>query len=123
MTQRRIAIIHIRKANEGLEAARAGFLSAWKSGKYAGEHFDFESPAALFRILTPKRWELIECLQRTGPIGVRALARELERDVRRVHDDAAAMIKYSLVEKTPDGKLCVPFDEIRADFVMKAAAA
>jgi hypothetical protein len=52
---------------------RAGFLTAWKSGKYKGEHFDFESPAALFRILTPKRWELIECLQNSGPLGVRAL--------------------------------------------------
>jgi predicted transcriptional regulator len=123
MSKRRIATIHIRKASEGLAAARAGFLSAWKNGKYGGEHFDFESPAALFRILTPKRWELIERLQRTGPLGVRALARELERDVRRVHDDAAAMIEYGLVEKTPEGKLCVPFDEIHADFVMKSAAA
>jgi predicted transcriptional regulator len=123
MTQRRIATIHIRKASDGLTAARVGFLSTWKSGKYTGEHFDFESPAALFRILTPKRWELIERLQHTGPIGVRALARELERDVRRVHDDATAMIEYGLVEITPDGKLCVPFDEIRADFVLKPAAA
>jgi hypothetical protein len=41
--------------------------------------------------------------------------------VRRVHDDAAAMIEYGLVEKAPEGKLCVPFDEIHADFVMKCA--
>jgi len=118
----RTASIRIRNADESLKGLRAGFLSAWKSGKHKGEHFDFESPAALFRVLTPKRWELIECLQKTGPLGVRALARALERDVKRVHDDASAMIEVGMVEKTADGKLAVPFDEIRADFVMKSAA-
>ena len=76
----------------------------------------------MFRVLTPKRWELIECLQNTGPLGVRALARALGRDVKRVHGDASAMVEIGMVEKTDDGKLVVPFDEIRADFVMKSAA-
>lgn len=101
---------------------RAGFLSAWTGGKYKGEHFDFESPAALFRVLTPKRWELIECLQYTGPLGVRALARALGRDAKWVHEDAAAMVEVGMVEKVEDGKLAAPFDEIRADLVMKSAA-
>lgn len=118
----RTATIRIRKANDSLDVVRAGFLSAWNSGEYTGEHFDFESAAALFRILTPKRWDLIECLQKTGPLGVRALARTLGRDVRRVHDDASVMIEVGMVEKTSDGKLTVPFSEIRADFVMKSAA-
>lgn len=118
----RTATIRIRKASDSLQATRSGFLSAWKTRKYAGEHFDFESPAALFRVLTPKRWELIECLQKTGPLGVRALARALGRDVRRVHDDASAMIEVGMVEKTSDGKLAVPFGEIRADFVIRSAA-
>lgn len=118
----RTATIRIRRTNGSLKAVRAGFLSAWNTGKYTGEHFDFESPASLFRVLTPKRWELIECLQQTGSLGVRALARALGRDVKRVHDDASAMIEVGMVEKTAEGKLCVPFDEIRADFVMKSAA-
>ena len=118
----RTATIRIRRTTDSLEAVRSGFLSAWKTGNYAGEHFDFESPAALFRVLTPKRWELIECLQKTGPIGVRALARALGRDVKRVHDDATAMVAVGMVEKTAEGKLKVPFVEIRADFVMRSAA-
>lgn len=65
----RTSNICIRKAGESLKAVRAGFLAAWKGGKYKGENFDFESPAALFRVLTPKRWELIECLQAAGPLG------------------------------------------------------
>lgn len=118
----RTATIHIRKADAAMSDIRAGFLAAWQAGSYVGEHFDFESPAALFRVLTPKRWELIECLQQDGPLGVRALARALGRDVKRVHEDATALIAVGLVEKTPEGKLVVPFAEIRADFMLRAAA-
>jgi predicted transcriptional regulator len=53
---------------------------------------------------------------------VRALARALGRDVKRVHADASAMIGIGMIEKTPEGKLMVPFAEIRADFVMRPAA-
>ena len=33
-----------------------------------------------------------------------------------------AMIEVGMIEKTEEGKLFVPFAEIRADFVMKSAA-
>jgi predicted transcriptional regulator len=119
----RTANIRIRKdSNAALTEMRGQFLSAWKSGTYAGEFFEFESPASLFKTLTPKRWDLVEALQSNGPLGVRALARALHRDVKRVHEDAQALIEVGLIEKTEDGKLSVPFGEIRADFVIKAAA-
>jgi predicted transcriptional regulator len=95
------------------------FVNAWKTGEYQGEFFDFESPAALFRVLTPKRWELLETLQAHGPLGVRALARVLDRDVRRVHDDVQALIEVALIEKNESGKLVVPYAEIHADFVLR----
>jgi predicted transcriptional regulator len=98
---------------------RTRFVNAWKTGEYQGEYFDFESPAALFRVLSPKRWELLEKLQAEGPIGVRALARAVERDVRRVHDDVRALIAVGLVEKDDKGKLLVPFEEIQANFALR----
>lgn len=118
----RTANIRILKPDDALQDMRAGFAAAWNKAEYQGEYFDFESPAALFKVLTPKRWALIECLQASGALGVRALARALGRDVKRVHEDAKVMEQYGLVGKTEDGKLCVPFSEIRADFVMKSAA-
>jgi predicted transcriptional regulator len=90
-----------------------------KTGDYQGVLFEFESPAAMFRLLTPKRWELLETLQTKGPCGVRELARLLERDVRRVHDDLSVLLEADLVEKTEEGKLIVPFGEIHADFVLR----
>ena len=118
----RTASIVIRKPQQSLANLRAGFIKAWKTGKYGGEHFEFESPSALFRAITPKRWALIEGLQTAGPLSLRALARHLNRDVKRVHEDAHRLIEIGLIEKTDDGKLVVPFTEIRTDFVLKSAA-
>lgn len=123
MSMSRIATIRIQRDTDAAIKEMGGkFVQAFKTGEYQGEFFTFESPSALFRQITPKRWELIEKLQSEGPQGVRALARALERDVRRVHDDVKALIELGLVEKTGDGKLCVPFEQIRADFVLKAVA-
>ena len=120
----RIATIRVRsESDQGLSEMREQFLAAWKTGEYQGEVFEFESPAALFRLLTPKRWELLVTLQDAGTCGVRELSRLLGRDVRRVHDDLSALQDASLVEKTDDGKLIVPFAEINADFVLRGKVA
>lgn len=97
------------------------FTAAWRSGRSAGHVFTFESPAALFRVLSPKRWELIERLQSVGPTSVRGLARALERDVKRVHEDVGALIEVGLIEKTAGGKIHVPYSVIEADFALRAA--
>lgn len=95
---------------------KAGFVRASKSGKYQGEHRSFESPAALFRVLTPTRWILIERLQALGPSTLRGLARELERDVKAVHRDVAALRTEGFIERDAEGKLLVPFARIHAEF-------
>jgi predicted transcriptional regulator len=66
--------------------------------------------------------ELIERLQTTGPTTVRGLARELDRDVKRVHEDVSILIKHGLVARTADRKICVPYDVIHADFDLRAVA-
>jgi predicted transcriptional regulator len=118
----RLATIRVRSdTKQALKEMRQQFLAAWKTSEYQGEVFEFESPAALFHLLTPKRWELLETLQTEGPCGVRELARLLERDARRVHDDLSALWEVGLVDKTDEGKLIVPFGEIRADFVLRGS--
>lgn len=118
----RTAHIAIRPSAASLAQLRSGFVKAWKSAKYQGEYFEFESPAALFRTLSPKRWELVEALQGFGPVSLRELARKLGRDVKRVHEDVHLLIGVGLIERTDEGKFCVPFDEIRAGFVLTSAA-
>jgi predicted transcriptional regulator len=119
----RKAIIQIRKDDEAVmrEAAR-GFVRAWKAGRSSADVFTFAAPAQLFTVLTPKRWEMIERLQALGPVSLRGLARALGRDVKRVHEDATALMEWGFIERITDRKICVPFDVIHADFDLKVAA-
>ena len=102
---------------------RAGksFLRAMKTGRYQGEFRSFESPAALFRVFTPARWMLIEALQASGPSSLRALARQLVRDVKSVHRDVHALMDQGLIEKDESGRFLVPFARIHTQFDMSAA--
>jgi predicted transcriptional regulator len=116
------AVVRVRRdANAALAEMGKRFAATWKSGRSSAHVFTFQSPAALFRVLTPKRWELVECLQAIGPSSVRGLARALDRDVKRVYEDVAALVEVGLVEKTAKGAVHVPFSVIEADFALRAA--
>jgi predicted transcriptional regulator len=114
------------RISRGVDAALNGmgerFVKSWKTGKPAGDTLQFESPAALFRVLTPKRWELVERLQTLGPSSVRGLARELERDVKRVHEDVRTLMQVGLIARTEEGAFHVPYEVIHADFDLRAVA-
>lgn len=119
----RNATIQIRKDDDAvIREAGKSFVKAWKDGQSETDMFTFASPALLFSVLTPKRWELIERLQALGPSSLRGLARELGRDVKRVHEDAAVMLKWGFVERDENGRLLVPYQVIHADFDLRAAA-
>jgi len=116
------AVLRIRR-DAGVALAEMGkrFTAAWRGRRTTAHVFTFESPAALFRVLTPKRWELVEKLQSLGPMSVRGLARALERDVKRIHEDVGALIAVGLIERTERGKVHVPYTVIEADFALRAA--
>ena len=107
-----------------LKAMGQRFTSAWKSGRVQEPVaiLSFNSPAQLFSVISPKRWELIEQLQKLGPSSQRGLARTLGRDIKRVHEDLSALMAWGLVENDDEGKVFVPYDEIEADFSLKAVA-
>ncbi len=109
-------------AMAALERAGKQFTQAWDTGRYAGEFMSFESPASLFRLLTPARWGVLEGLQKAGPCGLRPLARLLERDASAVHRDVAALLERGLIERDADGLLFVPFSRIHTEFDLAKAA-
>ncbi|MFZ0207866.1 MAG: hypothetical protein WAL59_17480 [Roseiarcus sp.] len=77
----------IRICNDGdalLAEAGERFKAAWKTGEATAAIFTFSSPAQLFSVIRPKRWQLIERLQEIGKSSISGLARSLERDVKRV---------------------------------------
>jgi predicted transcriptional regulator len=119
----RTATIRIQKDDAAvLREAGAAFADVWRKGKPAPDLFTFSSPAQLFSVLSPRRWALIERLQRIGAVSLRGLARDLGRDVKRVHEDVAILLDWGLIERTDDRKIIVPYSVIHADFDLHAEA-
>ena len=105
---------------------RAGLRAAGKAtvcGRYAGEVLNFENPAQFFGQLTERRWELVRAAQGRGALPVRELARLVERDVRRVHDDVVALTNLGLLERTEGGGVICPFATVHVDFKLEPVAA
>jgi predicted transcriptional regulator len=74
--------------------------------------------SALAAVMTDKRHELLRHLRRRPAPSVRALARELGRDYKRVHDDVARLAEVGLVRRDGD-LLRTDIDEIRAVITMR----
>ena len=107
---------------ESLDAGLERFKRAWKTGESQGEFITFESAEALLKTLTGRRWELVQALLCSGAMSLRALARELGRDVKNVHADVNALKEIGLVEDHEKG-IWVPFDEVEAHLWAKRATA
>ena len=99
-------------------AARAGFTA----DSYQGESLNFETPGAFFSRLTSRRWAMLEALMGAGDVPVRELARRLQRDVKRVHEDASALVELGLIERTDRGGLLCPYTDLHMDMHLRRAA-
>lgn len=76
-------------------------------------------PAQLFNIFTQKRWEMIAHLQKQPiPISIRELARQLGRDVHRVHDDVQVLLQEGVLEQNEQG-VSIPYAVIHTDFTFR----
>ncbi len=100
-----------------LRAAAAEVAEAWKAAEAdrpvpVTDRILFRDWSTLCSVLTPKRYELLRHLRRSPESGVRALARALGRDVRRVHADVVALTELGLVTRAEDGHLSSEVDEI-----------
>ncbi len=103
-------------------ALRAAGRGAFAADGYQDGTLNFETPAAFFSRLTEKRWAMLHALQGAGDLAVRELARRLERDMKRVHEDAGSLVELGLIERTERGGLVCPFDDIHVDMHLKRAA-
>ena len=115
-------VLKITVGDDWKASLRIGVKQAMESGEYVGETINFESPAVFFSKLSDKRWQLVNALQSAGEVGVRELSRRVGRDVKRVHEDAAALVDLGLLEKTPRGALLCPYADIHVDMHLRRAA-
>jgi len=113
MTERKI-----RVEPDALERAAGDVAAAWKAAEAgqpaaSSDSLYFANWTALCAVLTPKRYELLRHLRATPAAGIRPLARDLGRDVKRVQQDVTALEELGLIERDPrTGGITVPVDEI-----------
>ena len=96
------------------EASRR-FVDAWHRAErgeiFHERHLAFESWDALAGVLTGKRMELLHCVRRHDVGSVRALAKALGRDYRKVHVDVQALTAAGLLD-VADGGVRADYDAI-----------
>ncbi len=97
------------------------FTRAMETGEPQGEFISFESPALLWKMLTPKRWDILKALTGAGPVSIREAARRVERDVKAVHGDVQALLGCGILSKTDNGMIVFPYDKVHVDFMLVAA--
>ena len=88
---------------------------------YQGEVLNFETPAQFFGQLTEKRWDIVRAAQGKGELSVRELARMVDRDVKRVHEDVVTLADLGLLERTESGGVVCPYSSMHIDMYLKAA--
>jgi len=101
-----------------LRAVLAEVGESWKATE-AGQPFapsrtvSFVDWAALCGVLTPKRFDLLRHVRQHPAPSIRALARAVGRDVKRVHQDVTALAELGLLSKHPTtGAISTDLDEV-----------
>jgi predicted transcriptional regulator len=99
-------------------------LTRAKAGKPVKPYFGvgFRTMTQFGEVFTPKRWELVAALKKSGPVSIYALAQGLDRHYRNVHKDVTALMEWTVIEKNDDGLVLVPWDEIDVRWPLQDAA-
>jgi len=112
--------IHV---GDSLDDMGRRFVEAWRraeKGDVAPErHLSFDSFETLTRVLTPKRLQLLRQLHGRPSASVAALARQIGRDYKRVHEDVEALSAAGLIERGQSGAtLVAPYDAIQTTIAL-----
>lgn len=91
------------------------------SGEPQGEFISFASVDLLWKVLTPRRWDLLKAMAGQGPMAIREAARRAGRDVKAVHGDVHALLSAGVLDRAEDGRIVFLYDAVRVAFELKAA--
>jgi predicted transcriptional regulator len=89
--------------------------------KVDDDRISFESVGALWRVLAPKRMEIVRAMTGAGPLAIREVARRVNRDFKAVHSDVTMLANAGIVERTDHGAMEFPYDRVHVEFDLMAA--
>jgi len=95
---------------------------AWKTGEATEPRISFDSVEDLWKALSPRKMDILKAMTGAGQLGIREVSRKVGRDVSAVHRDLQALIVAGIVDRTDDGKVVFPYDEIHVDFTLRGVA-
>jgi predicted transcriptional regulator len=75
----------------------------------------------LWRVLAPKRMEIVRAMTGAGPLTIREVARRVDRDFKAVHSDVTMLANAGIVVRTDSGAVEFPYDRVHVEFDMMAA--
>lgn len=103
-----------------LDDTKARLASVFR-GEVQGNRITFLSVEQMWKMLSPKRTDILRVMAGQGAMSIREAARRLGRDVKAVHSDITALIKAGLIDRQ-DGGVVFPYDGVRVDFTLGMAA-
>ena len=116
---RKKQIVTLTVAPRSELAARMGAALA---GRRTAPRIAIASVDLLNRICAPKRLALLRAMAGAGPLPVREVARRVDRDVKAVHRDMAALVGAGLLDRGEGGRMNFPYDGVRMEVDLMRAA-
>ena len=104
-----------------IDEINARILVAVASGKPQRPRINFASVELMWRILNPKRTEILRAMTGQGPLSIREVARRVGRDVKAVHGDVHALLNAGVIDRSGKG-VVFPYDGVHVDFMLGMAA-
>ncbi|CAN5785874.1 transcriptional regulator [soil metagenome] len=95
-------------------------IGAALGGEAQGDFITFTTVELLWKLITPKRLDILRVLAGQKALSIREAARRLGRDVKAVHGDVRALVDAGLLDETGSG-VRFDYDTIHVDFTLRAA--
>jgi predicted transcriptional regulator len=89
-------------------------------GDVQGSYITFPSFELLWKVISPKRLEILRAMAGQGPLSIREVARRVGRDVKAVHADVQRLLDAGLLETRAEG-VVFPHAGVHVDFTLRAA--
>lgn len=91
-------------------------------GEKVGAFISFATVALLWKVLTAKRWDILQAMTGQGEMTIREIARRVDRDVKAVHGDVRALLVAGVLDRADSGRVVFPYDAVHVDFTLRKAA-
>lgn len=87
-----------------------------------GAFIGFVTVELLWKVLTAKRWEILQAMTAQGEMTIREIARSVSRDVKAIHGDVQALEVAGGLDRTEGGHVNFPYDAVHVDFTLGKVA-